>query len=191
MHAVILHGAVSAPEENWFAWLAAELERSGIEAVVPRLPTPEGHSLVKWFSAFDCQCAHVLSTDSVLIGHSIGALFALRLLERASGRIRLCALVSPFLEPIGNDYYDHLNSTFFLPALNRASMQAETFLIYHGSDDRYVPLEFGRRCAAFLGSELVVIAEGGHLNAESGFRQFPRLRDDVRRELNVILQEGR
>ena len=84
LRVVVLHGAHGGPDTNWFPWLHAELENQGVEVVRPRFPTPQDQSLEAWFEAYDRAVASLLPAPTILVGHSLGAAMALRLVERAA-----------------------------------------------------------------------------------------------------------
>ena len=115
------------------------------------------------------------------MGHSLGAAFALRLAERASAPFVGLFLAAPFLGALGlPDYYD-INQSFFSspfcwPAIQRHSGGA---LCCWAGDDAYVPLSRSQDVASHLQCPLHVIPGGGHLNSETGFNTFPRLRDAI------------
>lgn len=93
MKIAILHGTKGTPEANWFPWLASKLENLGHEVIVPRFPTPENQSLIVWRDVF-VQSFGQLTKDTILIGHSIGAVFSLRLLEMSTCQIAATLLVA-------------------------------------------------------------------------------------------------
>src|SRR5579862_4565177 len=96
-NAFIFHGTAGSPEGNWFPWLKHELEAKGIAATVPRFPTPEGESLEAWFEVLDTQ-EQKITKNSLLIGHSKGGMFLLKVLERLQEPVPLAVFVST---PIG------------------------------------------------------------------------------------------
>ena len=49
--------------------------------------------------------------------------------------------------------------------------------IIHGDDDPYVPVEHARQLSGFIDAPLHIIKDGGHLNAETGYTQFPEILD--------------
>ena len=49
----------------------------------------------------------------------------------------------------------------------------------HGSDDPYVPVLNAQKMAKNLGVEIDVIEWWGHLNAESGYREFTYLYEKI------------
>jgi pimeloyl-ACP methyl ester carboxylesterase len=54
-------------------------EAEGIEVLRPRLPTPQGQSLERWLGAYDLAVESLPLVPTILVGHSLGAAFALLL----------------------------------------------------------------------------------------------------------------
>src|SRR3989304_7206168 len=77
----IFHGTGGYPGENWFPWMKNELEQKGYNVFVPQFPTPEGQSLEAWLDVLSLQ-KDKIDQNTIFIGHSLGGLFLLRLLER-------------------------------------------------------------------------------------------------------------
>lgn len=186
--AIILHGTGGSPEGNWFPWLGGELTEAGASVLIPRFPTPEGQSLDCWMEVFARQAGE-LRGDDVVIGHSMGCGFALRMLEGAREPVRASFFAAGFLGAIGNEYYDNLNASFFDEDIDwdRIRENAGIVKCYRGSDDPYVPAAKGEEFGRIMGCKPVVIEGGGHLNADRGFSKFELLRDDV---LKVIQMPG-
>jgi predicted alpha/beta hydrolase family esterase len=117
----------------------------------------------------------------VLVGHSAGAVFILRLLERLLHPVAGTVLVSGFTAAIGIPEYDALNATFVAGGYDWERIRGNGGKIYFfsGDDDPYVPHSQAAELAARLGVTRDVIAGGGHLNAESGFTVFPELLERI------------
>ena len=178
MRAIIVHGTKGSPEGNWFKWLACQLEEMGIQADIPRMPTPENQSLLSWHSAFHKQSMTV-EHDTILVGHSTGAVFVLRLLEQLQAPVFCSALVSPPMGEIGISEYDALNSSFFEAPFDweKIRTNAGQTLLLMGDNDPYVPQQQLWQAANALKIEPIVVKNGGHLNSEAGFTSFPLLFD--------------
>jgi predicted alpha/beta hydrolase family esterase len=170
--AVIFHGTKGSPTHNWFPWLSNLLQSSGYQVTVPKLPTPVNQSLTSWFEAVNHL---VFDEETVLVAHSCGATFALHLLENLKVRIKKVILVSVVIDKIGIDEYDILNSSFIRSSHDWKKIQqnCQSVHILHGSNDSYVPLHQAEFVADNLGVLVQIIPDGGHLNAESGFTEFP------------------
>lgn len=178
--AIIIHGSKGSPEGNWFPWLAEKLSQHGYTTYVPRMPTPEGQSLSSWREAFNDQVG-ILESDSIVIGHSTGALFVLRLLESIKEPINTAVVVAGLTKKIGLPEYDNLNTTFINHPFNWAKIRcnASHFICFSGDNDPYVPLSQGQEIADGVGARLITIHDGGHLNSESGYSQFPEILDQI------------
>ena len=180
MKVVIIHGTGGSPDGNWFPWLSAELTKRKFDVVVPRMPTPEGQSLAAWLTAFD-QLVGPVDANTILIGHSVGAVFLLRLLERVQNPVRSSFFVAGFSGFLGLPKFDTLNSTFVNGGYNWKAIRSNAgeVFCYSGSDDPYVPLAQAIDLAKNLGVEAQIIEGGGHLNAEFGYRTFPLILNEL------------
>jgi len=88
----IFHGTAGSPEGNWFPWLKEKLTNKGHNVIVPRFPTPEGESLVSWLKVLE-EYKDLINQDTIIIGHSKGGLFTLRVLEKLQKPIYATFLV--------------------------------------------------------------------------------------------------
>ena len=175
-HFVIFHGTGANPGANWLPWLAGRLQAEGFAVSVPRFPSPGGQSLESWTKAFYSQVAP-LHPDMVLIGHSMGVGMILRLLEKASNRVRGCLLVSGWTGLLGNPDFDPLIESFFVDDFDWPAIRERGGVVrlFHGEDDPYVPPKLAGNLAKQLNGPLTLIPGGGHLNTESGYTHFPQL----------------
>ena len=174
-NAFIFHGTAGSPEGNWFPWLKRELEKRDIPTTVPRFPTPEGESLKAWFEVLDAQTEKIES-ESLLIGHSKGGMFLLKVLERLKEPVETAIFVSA---PVGERpilYYDaDKKFSNFEFDWNKIRGKAKQFIVFHSDNDPYVSLANGERLAKELGIKLTFIPKAGHINAESGYTEFPAI----------------
>ncbi len=183
----IFHGAYGYPEENWFGWLSKHLHDLNIANYIPHFPTPENQNLKNWFQYFNHSYAHLINTNSILIGHSLGCAFILRLLERYYCKLPLVVLVGPFTGEIGIPKFDEINYSFFNTdiAWNKIKSKVKKFICYYGDNDPYVtPENFNFICKQ-LSSEKIIISNGGHLNTKSGYTQFPQLLNYLKQHLDI------
>ncbi len=177
MNIIILHGTEGSPDINWFPWLKTEMEKHGHEVYVPRFPTPDEQSKENWCAALREQTP-LLGRDTILIGHSLGATFMLHILETVREPLAQSLFISPVMDEIAIPAYDDLNRSFLkTPDFDwlTISDNAGSVAIYHGDDDPYVPQSHAEFLQDQIGGELHIIPGGGHLNAESGYTQFPEI----------------
>lgn len=186
-NAAIVHGSYGTATENWFPWLASELDSKGVRTSVPTLPTPDGQTLEGWITSFASQ-AGTPGPETVLIGHSMGSGFIVRLLERLSSPVAGCVLTSSFMHLLDNEEFDVVNRSFVEGPVDwdRCRVNAGDVVVYHGSNDPYVPVEFGREVADRLGGTFVIVENGGHLNASAGLLEFPAVLASVEAILDPI-----
>ncbi|MBR9763641.1 MAG: alpha/beta fold hydrolase [Rhodobacteraceae bacterium] len=177
---IILHGAHGGPDTNWFPDLHQQLEARGLEVLRPRFPTPEGQSLAAWLEVHDRAVAGLPPAAEILVGHSLGAAFALRLAERRDRPLAGLFLVAGFLGALGLPDYDPINASFFETApdwTHLRDMKGPAAHCWAADNDPYVPLERSQELARQLDSPLTLVPGGGHLGSE--YREFPQVRDAV------------
>ncbi len=176
MKFVIFHGAFGSPEGNWFPQLKEDLEALGQEVIVPKFPTPSGQSLDSWFSVFDkVRCSFRKNDKLCFIGHSLGPLFMLHVVERFNISLDCAIFVSPFMTPRNNKQYDEVNRTFYRKGFDFAKLKRLIPVSYtlYSNNDPYVP---GRDSVAFagrIGSSLIEVKRAGHMNSEVNLNEFP------------------
>lgn len=184
MNVAIFHGTKGSPTGNWFPWFKQTLG-SGHRVTIPNLPTPDNQTVANWIDATTTQISNLGAYD-VLIGHSCGASFLPHLVLNQNLKPKAIIMVAAFSSEIGLPDYDRLNQTFFLPdnVLEKARIHFEQnrikAVLFHGDNDPYVPLLQAQHIAARLNVPLSIIRNGGHLNAEFGYTQFPDLIDVIK-----------
>ena len=173
--AFIFHGTAGYPEENWFPWLKEKLEGKGYQVFVPQFPTPDGQSLEAWKKVLNEYKKHV-DQETVFVGHSLGGIFLLKLLEEYSYKAKVGVFVgTPIgVSPILN--YD-ADSSFagFDFDWEHIKNKSQNFIVFQSDTDPYVGIGNGEKLAEHLGIKLSFVPNAGHFNAEAGYTQFPEL----------------
>ncbi|MFC9997795.1 RBBP9/YdeN family alpha/beta hydrolase [Nocardia sp. NPDC127526] len=168
---VVSHEFASSPDQAWYGHLAAALGDHDVR--VPQMPDPEAPQPEPWLRAVTAEISD--PADTVLVGHSLGGVNLLRLLERHEGApFAGVVLVASMAHEVG---YDQL-AGFFEGGFDweRIRKAAEQFRVLVAIDDPVLtpdPLEHVRLFAANLEAKAVVTPDGIH---------FSRLQD--RRELH-------
>ncbi len=183
VNAFIFHGTGGHPGENWFPWLKGELEARGCRTVIPQFPTPKDQTLENWFSVFD-KHASEFGPDSLMVAHSLGCAFLLRVLEKYDVQARAAFFVSApvGVRPIKNWEGDQ---PFIGKPFDWARIRAHArrFVVFHSDNDPYVSLGNGQKLARELGVKLSFISGCGHFNASAGFTRFDALLNAIRPDL--------
>ncbi len=178
MDVIICHGTMGSPKGNWFQWAKNRFEKLGHTVYVPTFPTPEEQTKDNWCEALRNQ-APIFGQDTILIGHSISATFLLHILEVVKAPVHQSIFVSSVMDDIGNTDYDELNSSFVHHQFGWDTINKNKGIatIFHGDNDPYVPMSHAERLSENLKTPVSVIENGGHLNSESGYIEFPQLID--------------
>lgn len=183
----IFHGTEGHPQENWFPWLKERIEETteNWQVIVPHFPSPPvvPAKIDEWFEVFD-GCNEHLNENSIIVGHSLGGVFTLRVLERIKHPIKASFLVgTPVgVRPILNYDRDSNFSGFEFDWETIKSKSGE-FFVYQSDDDPYVGIGNGEQLAQCLGTELVFISNAGHFNAKAGYTEF----EDLLNKLKPLL----
>ena len=180
----IFHGTGGYPEENWFPWLKRELEKLGCKVIVPKFPTPENQSLENWLEILN-KSGQSMTEDTILVGHSLGGAFLLRVLEKYSVKFKAAFIVAAPIGalPIKNYESDKLFLGNFEFDWKKIKSHCRKFFIYHSDNDPYVSLGNGRELARNLGAKLIFIPNAGHFNKSAGYTTFEKLFEDIKKEI--------
>src|SRR3989339_222358 len=181
----IFHGTEGYPEENWFPWLKNKLGVNDHKVFVPQFPSPPvvPAKIAEWFEVLK-DYEQYIDEGTVLIGHSLGGIFALRLLEKLKHKVKVVCLVgTPIgVRPILNYDRDSAFSSFSLD-WNNIKNKSDNFIVFQSDNDPYVSLGNGEKLASQLDIKLSFIPNAGHFNKTAGYTEFNELLE----KLNIII----
>lgn len=159
---VLLHGFNSSPDDAFFPWLKRELTRHGLHFVAPALPHPENPTEEE-------QVDYVLKNiqmneKTVLYGNSLGAVVALKVLEKLDHPIAGLVVSGGFVTPKFKDrprpFEDAFKWEFDFEKIRR---NVGFVRIISDLNDTAVPAEQGKLLCQNLGGQLrEVIAKEPH-----------------------------
>ena len=180
---IIIHGTGGHPEENWFPWLKKELEKRGGQVFVPQFPNPQTPGLQAWLKEFEKYGAHFTS-DTILIGHSLGGAFALRVLEKSKTKIRLACIIAAPIGVLPIKYYQSDKPFIEKPFdWEKIRKNCGGFAVFHSMDDPLVCVENGEVLALKLGVKPILLKNAGHFNSKAGYTKFKELLEVIALEL--------
>jgi uncharacterized protein len=166
---LIVPGLDGSPAPHWQHWWAAtDPSALMVDLTDPARPLP-----AVWETELASMILH--HPDSILVGHSLGAVLIARLLATWPHlRVRGALLVAP-AETMGNDRIGQFGAIPELP------MDIPTTVVVSRNDPW---MSFGRavHLSRAWGSDLVDLGAAGHINVASGFGPWAKgkvLRDDL------------
>jgi predicted alpha/beta hydrolase family esterase len=174
---LILHGTDASPSANWFMWLKGKLIGRGSEVWLPQLPNSDKPNTTTYNRFLLANKNFVIDSNTILVGHSSGAVEILSLLEHLPENtvIKAAVFVSAFKDDLK---WDALVGLFQNPFdFETIKARCDKFIFIHSNNDPYVPLEHAKYLSNTLNGELIIIDDQGHFNTEASpdYKQFPRL----------------
>lgn len=181
-NALILHGTEGNSQENWIPWLKQELEKHKYVVWAPDLPEANKPNIDRYNSHIFANKNWKFNKNSILIGHSSGAVAILGLLEvlPANTRVNICYLVGSF---INNLNWDALSDLFVKPFdFDSIKSKANRFIFIHSDNDPYCPLDHAKYLSEKLNGELIILPGQQHFSVSTAgekYRQFPQLLEAI------------
>ncbi len=169
--ALILHAWLNGPDKHWYPWLKKELESRGYTVYMPEIPTmnsdvPDLKTQMEFI-----EHTVPLTKDFIVIGHSLGALLAMRLAETHT--FRKMFLIS------GWDFDDLTaeHQSFWQTKMNHAAIHKNVRKIYviSSDNDPYTTAFTTEEMSKRLAAEFILIKGAGHQpnnSAEPKFQSF-------------------
>ena len=176
-NALILHGTDGNSQQNWFPWLKSELEKDHWQVWVPDLPHAEKpNSQIYNQHIFNNNWN--FNQNSIIIGHSSGAVALLGLLQQLPPNIKIdtCYLIGSFKNDLG---WEALSDLFLNPFdFPTIKTKAKHFIFIHSDNDPYCPLDHAKFLATQLNGKLIIKKNQQHFSINSGgpkYSKFPFL----------------
>jgi predicted alpha/beta hydrolase family esterase len=177
----IFHGTEGYPEENWFPWLKEEMEQKGYKVFVPQFPSPPivAAKITQWFDVLK-KYRQYIDENTILVGHSLGGIFTLRILEQLAHPVKASFFVGTPVGILPLLNFDRDNSfSGFLFDWEQIKGKAKHFAVFHSDNDPYVGLENGKVLAKNLDVELSFVPNAGHFNKKAGYIRFEELKNSI------------
>lgn len=170
--ALILHAWWSKPEDNWYLWLKEELEKRGFEVSLPDLPTQRTNlpDLQKQLTFI--KKLNFLDKNTVIIGHSLGAVLGMRLGEIYKFK--------KLITVAGWDYNDLCaeHKLFWKTMIDHLKVKKnvkEIYCIGSDNDPYYTAISF-EDTAKRLGGKFILIKGKKHFSKnQGGITKIPQL----------------
>ena len=157
---VLIHGYGETPDKVWFPWIHRKAEDKGWRVWAPFMPNPLKPEYAVWMKIVQTM-AKKWDRNTVIIGHSLGGVLAIRALEKSGVKVKaLITVAAPFSSTVAvRQVIAFFNQKINWSALRR---QAKRFVTIHSKNDPLVPYDHAYRYQEVLGSKLVFAPQKNH-----------------------------
>ncbi|AUA16999.1 hypothetical protein GTZ89_10710 [Streptomyces sp. SID8382] len=167
---VVSHAYNSNEHSVWYPYLRNQLQPLGHAVDIPNLPDAHAPELEQWQTAFAERALAAPAEETVLVGHSIGAVNVLRFLEKydadRGGAFAGVVLVAAPAHEVGYEVLaEFFGKPFNWDAIRRS---AQRFHVLAAADDPVlIPDPFGHVASLVtnLGATATITPAGGHFGA--------------------------
>lgn len=174
----LIHGSFGSPFVNWLPWLRKELHNKSQEVYTPDFPIGVGfQNYTSWAKLLKVYCdAGLITENTIIIAHSIAPVFICKFLVENQIKVKKLIFVCGFNNYLGIDkYYDNVNRGMYLENLADIKRYCDEIICFYTKNDPYVSYDAEKDFADTVATKQIVIEDGGHLNSESGYREFPEI----------------
>ncbi|MCK4634276.1 MAG: alpha/beta hydrolase [Candidatus Aenigmarchaeota archaeon] len=156
---------------NWYQYVKNGLEKLGLEVIAENMPDPKLARKEIWISFIKKKLCN--AEDSILIGHSSGAVAVLKFLE--DNKCKLAILVGAYHSHLNNDL-EKKSGYFDEPwKWNQIKNNAEKIIIFASKDDPYIPISEPRLIKEKTNAEYHEYKDEGHFGSDVNKKEFPEI----------------
>ncbi len=194
---LIIHGTGSSGQANWYPWLAEKLRSEGHEVFTPDMPDPSHPDLGKWLGSLR-EFQAKMDGNSVVIGHSLGAIAAMHFVADLKSKVGKLILVAPTHKEMDwveyaklhpNDPVDH-QKKFNAVQVDFSKLQKNTSSIsyYYSDNDFYIPVKIPELYKKTLKNARFSLLPGrNHFSLKNGnAKTFPELYFELHNQFNGV-----
>ncbi len=186
----IIHGSFSSPYSNWIPYLASEIEKTKPASYdasicyVPHMPSGGGEfgqNYTNWSKVLKTYVdLKMIGDQTTIFAHSIAPVFVCKFLTQNKIKVDKLVFVCGFNNYLGiNEAYDEVNNTMYTDNIEDIKNYANEIVCFYSDNDPYVAYDVEKDFADKVATKQILIKNGGHLNAGSGFSEFPQLKDYI------------
>jgi len=157
--------------DNWFPYAKIELEKTGLEVIAAEFPDPDLARESYWMPFLIDELK--TDEDTILIGHSSGAIAAMRLAEKQ--RILGSVLVGAYHTDL--DMETEKKSGYFDRPWDWDKIRNNQawITLFASQDDPWIPIEQPRHLHEKLNCEYHEFVDQGHFGGDYNKETFPEL----------------
>lgn len=167
---LILHGWHGSDLPHWQAWLAQALVLEDCIVAFPKLSDNASPNKDIWLN----QAREIIEDfrPDIVIAHSLANILWFHLAGSISYTVKKLLLCAP---PRDLSDYDEVKS--FFPSPIPTSLSAAYSLLLVSDNDPYISIDEANLLASKLNIPLEIIHNAGHINADSGFGEWPWVKE--------------
>ncbi len=163
---VVLHGFTATPKDDFYDWLVKKLQKMGKQATAPEMPNTKNPNIEEQVAYVKENCE--FDENTVLVGHSLGSVVAMKTVEALDKPIKRLVLVGGFAQPRFKDKERPFEKTFNWEFdFEKIKKNAKEIVILRPENDTAVLPERADYLAEKLGGRIVdFVAEENHATGE-------------------------
>lgn len=179
---IVVHCWDGNPEYCWYPWLKQELEKEGVNVVIPAMPETGLPKQSLWVPLL-AEIVGKPDQETILVGHSIGCVTIMRYLETLgeTEKIGGAVFVAGFTTDLG---FEEIHNFFETP-IDFAEIRTHLpqLVAIHSDDDPYVDVKYADVLSEELGAQKVVLQGkrhfSGSVDGEESCTILPEVRERV------------
>lgn len=184
----MIHGYEGNSDNHWFPYIKEEMKKNGVEVLAPQMPSE--HTPEKWLEAFE-SFKDKINENTILIGHSVGATFALNILPLLDAPIFGTVLVSGAGKAFGGGTKDQDECNEFTKniAWKKVRKNAGNIFVIAATNDEDAPIEITAHLSSMLQTPAQYVDGAGHFTLDDGFEKFPQLLEYLKSQIYLTYDE--
>lgn len=204
---IIFHGAFSKIDEIWLPELKQKLEYLGQTVYLPQFPIDDwdemtstgesyvmkNQSLENWTNEFEKLYKTIDKNEKLcFVGHSLGCVLILHLVEKFGIQLDSAIFVSPFLDKLNKKWQiDHANATFYKTDFDfdRLKKLIPTSYAIYSDNDPYVEKQHAKLFGNAIDSSVIFVKSGEHFSGSVNMNEFPLVFDLCSTRLELSLYQ--
>ena len=179
---MVIPGWQGSGDGHWQTWLEEQLHAAGRETRRPDFADLDHPDLADWLTALHAALTDLPADAYDVVAHSLGAVLWLHHVV-APGDAPRPARVALIAPPSLTTTIPEI-AAFFPPPLDIDAVRgaADGTVLIAGDNDPYLPEGIAAAYALPLKIATTVIPDGGHLNVEAGYGDWPAMLDWCNRD---------
>ena len=173
---LILHGTGGNSRGEWFPWLKTELERKGSWVWAPDLPGAQEPDINTYNEFIFENCPFGFDRETVIIGHSSGAVAAFGLVQMLHGPVEQLISVAGFVDDLNYDPVKKMFATWNFD-WEKVRLGSRRITIIYSDDDPFVPKKHAVKLQNLLKAKSIMMPGQKHFSVLTfpKYTKFPEL----------------